>query len=76
MAADFANIQRDTTLLNESTADYIHIDIMDGIFVPNISFGFPVTEAIYKHSTKPLDFHLMLDNPNPYLHQCLSLIHI
>lgn len=70
LAADFANIQRDTELLNKSEADYIHIDLMDGVFVPNISFGFPVTNAIHKHSEKELDFHLMLDNPDPYLEQC------
>lgn len=70
LAADFANIQRDTELLNKSEADYIHIDLMDGVFVPNISFGFPVTNAINKHSVKKLDFHLMLANPDPYLEQC------
>lgn len=70
LAADFANLQRDTELLNNSAADYIHIDLMDGVFVPNISFGFPVSEAINKHATKPLDFHLMLNNPDPYLAQC------
>ncbi len=70
LAADFANLQRDTVLLNSSKADYIHIDLMDGVFVPNISFGFPVTNAINKHATKPLDFHLMLENPDPYLNSC------
>ena len=70
LAADFANLQRDTELLNNSAADYIHIDLMDGVFVPNISFGFPVSEAINRYATKPLDFHLMLDNPDPYLEQC------
>jgi len=70
LAADFANLQRDTELLNTSEADYIHIDLMDGVFVPNISFGFPVTNAIKKHTTKPLDFHLMLEDPNPYLEAC------
>ncbi|MEL6559033.1 MAG: ribulose-phosphate 3-epimerase [Bacteroidota bacterium] len=70
LAADFANIQRDTELLNRSEADYVHIDLMDGVFVPNISFGFPVSNAINKHSKKPLDFHLMLANPDPYLEQC------
>lgn len=70
LAADFANIQRDVEMLNESEADYIHIDIMDGVFVPNISFGFPVTQAIAKHAQKPLDFHLMIRNADPYLQSC------
>lgn len=70
LAADFANIQRDTEMLNRSEADYIHIDLMDGVFVPNISFGFPVSNAIHKHSEKALDFHLMLANPDPYLAHC------
>ena len=72
LAADFANIQRDVEMLNESQTDYIHIDIMDGSFVPNISFGFPVTQAIAKHAKKPLDFHLMIDNPDNYLSQCID----
>ncbi|MFT7030576.1 MAG: ribulose-phosphate 3-epimerase [Marinoscillum sp.] len=70
LASDFANIQRDIEMLNASEADYIHIDIMDGVFVPNISFGFPVTEAIAKHATKPLDFHLMITNADTYLEAC------
>lgn len=70
LAADFANIQRDVEMLNESEADYIHIDIMDGVFVPNISFGFPVTEAIAKYAKKPLDFHLMIKDADPYLELC------
>lgn len=67
LAADFANIQKEVEMLNSSEADYIHVDIMDGIFVPNISFGIPVTEAIYKHAKKPLDVHLMIQNPDQYL---------
>lgn len=67
LAADFANLQRDVELINSSNADYLHIDIMDGEFVPNISFGMPVLEAINKHSTKPLDVHLMIVNPDRYL---------
>lgn len=67
LAADFANIQNEVEMLNSSEADYIHVDIMDGIFVPNISFGIPVTEAIYKHAKKPLDVHLMIQNPDQYL---------
>jgi ribulose-phosphate 3-epimerase len=70
LAADFANLQTDIEMLNNSAADYIHIDIMDGVFVPNISFGFPVCEAIYKHAKKPLDFHLMIVNPDNYLEAC------
>ncbi len=70
LAADFANLQSEVELLNSSEADYIHIDIMDGIFVPNISFGFPVAEAIQRHSKKPLDFHLMIEQPSDYLTQC------
>ncbi|WP_339607541.1 ribulose-phosphate 3-epimerase [uncultured Roseivirga sp.] len=67
LAADFANLQRDVEMLNESQADWIHIDIMDGMFVPNISFGLPVCEAIYKHAKKPLDVHLMIEQPDRYL---------
>ena len=67
LAADFANLQRDVEMLNESQADWIHIDIMDGIFVPNISFGIPVCDAIYQHANKPLDVHLMIEKPERYL---------
>lgn len=67
LAADFANLQKEVEMLNASQADYIHVDIMDGVFVPNISFGIPVTEAIHKHSKKPLDVHLMIVNPDQYL---------
>ncbi|WPP49562.1 ribulose-phosphate 3-epimerase [Catalinimonas niigatensis] len=67
LAADFANLQRDIDMLNASEADWIHVDIMDGIFVPNISFGIPVCQAIHKHARKPLDVHLMIKNPDDYL---------
>ena len=67
LAADFANIQRDVEMINDSEADWFHIDIMDGVFVPNISFGFPVMEAIKKHAKKPLDVHLMIVNPDQYI---------
>ncbi|MXV15497.1 ribulose-phosphate 3-epimerase [Hufsiella ginkgonis] len=67
LAADFANLQRDVEMINESEADWIHVDIMDGVFVPNISFGFPVAEAIAKHAKKPLDVHLMIVDPDRYI---------
>lgn len=71
LAADFANLERDIHLLNNSQADYIHMDIMDGIFVPNISFGFPVCAAIHKHAKKPMDFHLMIQDADAYLEECM-----
>ncbi len=67
LAADFANLQRDIEMINNSTADWIHVDIMDGMFVPNISFGFPVVSAVNKHAKKPLDVHLMIVDPDRYL---------
>jgi ribulose-phosphate 3-epimerase len=67
LAADFANLQRDSEMLNVSQADWFHIDIMDGVFVPNISFGMPVLEAIQRHAKKPLDVHLMIVQPERYL---------
>jgi ribulose-phosphate 3-epimerase len=67
LAADFANLQRDIEMINSSEADWIHVDIMDGMFVPNISFGFPVVNAVKKHALKPLDVHLMIVEPDRYL---------
>ncbi|MBC8156022.1 MAG: ribulose-phosphate 3-epimerase [Bacteroidetes bacterium] len=69
LAADFANLQRDVELINRSDADWFHIDVMDGVFVPNISFGFPVMEAVRRYATKPLDVHLMITQPERYLDQ-------
>lgn len=67
LSADFANLQRDVEMINNSEADLFHVDIMDGVFVPNISFGFPVIKAIKKHATKPLDVHLMIVEPERYI---------
>lgn len=67
LASDFANLQKEIEMLNESKADWIHVDIMDGRFVPNISFGFPVCEAVKRHAQKPLDVHLMIVEPEKYL---------
>lgn len=67
LSADFANLQRDIEMLNNSEADWFHLDVMDGLFVPNISFGIPVIKAIKKHAKKPLDVHLMIVSPDNYL---------
>lgn len=67
LASDFANLEREVKMLNESQADWIHIDIMDGKFVPNFSMGIPVVEAIKKHALKPLDVHLMIVNPENHV---------
>lgn len=67
LAADFANLQRDIEMINQSDADWFHIDIMDGVFVPNISFGMPVLDAIRKHAKKTIDVHLMIIDPDRYI---------
>jgi len=73
LAADFGNLQREIEMLNKSDADYIHVDVMDGVFVPNISLGMPVIDAIQSHATKPLDVHLMIVQPERYLATIQSL---
>ena len=67
LSADFLNLGRDIEMLNQSKAEWIHLDIMDGLFVPNISFGLPVVQAIRKATTKTLDVHLMIEQPERYI---------
>ncbi|MDE5843843.1 MAG: ribulose-phosphate 3-epimerase [Muribaculaceae bacterium] len=67
LSADFANLAKDIEMVNQSDADWFHIDVMDGVFVPNISFGFPVIKAIQKYAKKPLDVHLMIVDPDRYI---------
>jgi ribulose-phosphate 3-epimerase len=73
LAADFGNLQRDVEMINASDADWFHLDIMDGVFVPNISFGMPVIKSIAKHASKTLDAHLMIVNPDRYIQKFASL---
>ena len=73
LAADFANLQKELEMINSSEADYLHLDVMDGVFVPNISFGFPVIEAISKISLKPLDVHLMIVEPHKWVNRLKDL---
>ena len=69
LSADFGNLQRDIEMINQSEADWFHVDIMDGVFVPNISFGFPVMAAVKKHALKPLAVHLMIVDPDKYVQE-------
>ncbi|MEK9614115.1 MAG: ribulose-phosphate 3-epimerase [Flavobacteriaceae bacterium] len=73
LAADFANLERECKMVNNSEADWFHIDVMDGVFVPNISFGMPVIAAIQEHANKPLDVHLMIVDPDRYIENFASL---
>lgn len=73
LAADFGNLQRDIEMVNDSAADWFHLDIMDGLFVPNISYGMPLVEAIKKYARKPLDVHLMIVDPDRYLDTFIDL---
>ena len=73
LSADFGNLERDCEMINQSKADWFHIDIMDGVFVPNISFGMPVLKSINEHAKKPLDVHLMIVNPEKYIEKFAKL---
>lgn len=73
LSADFANLQRDIEMLNASECDWLHLDVMDGVFVPNISFGFPVMQAMKRHAKKPLDVHLMITHPEKFINEVKAL---
>lgn len=73
LSADFGHLQRDIEMLNKSECDWFHLDVMDGVFVPNISFGFPVMEAMARHAEKPLDVHLMIVQPEKFIPQVKAL---
>ena len=73
LSADFAYLAKDLEMLNRSEADWVHIDVMDGVFVPNISFGFPVLKYVAKISKKPLDVHLMIVQPEKFIHEVKAL---
>lgn len=73
LSADFANLQRDLEMLNDSQCDWFHLDVMDGVFVPNISFGFPVMESMAKYAKKPLDVHLMIVQPEKFVKEVKKL---